>query len=93
MACGGWEESTWAFSFSAAFFDLLVSFELGGCFDALALRVANGVAREVDERGFFCAFGMMIRFFLGLQEIEFLIVIRENPIFRSATRCLLSNLA
>lgn len=58
------------FSSSAAFFDLLDSFEPGGCFDASALRAANGVARASDERDFFFwAFGMMTLLFLRLQMI------------------------
>ena len=57
---GDWRELVLFSSFSAAFLDLLlVFFEAGGCFEALALRAPNGVARDLGERVFFWAFGMM----------------------------------
>ena len=43
------EDLVLSFSFSAGVFDLLVR----GCLEALASRVAKGLAREVDEVLFF----------------------------------------
>ncbi len=52
VVLGGWAESTWPSSTSTAFFGLLVFVEAGDCFEALALRVANGVVGALDERFF-----------------------------------------
>ena len=53
VAFDGCEEVTRASSFFTAFFDLLVFFEPGGCFVALALRLANGVLRDLGDCVFF----------------------------------------
>ncbi len=81
VVLGGWAESTWPSSASTAFFDLLVFVEAGGCFEALALRVANGVARALDERLFFWVFGMLTELLARLQEIDSNCAVGKGTVF------------